>query len=61
MLSISESGSGPNVPLGQNISLPNMPISKSEGGPVAQVLLQPNVTVPQVSPSVPQHYFQVKI
>ncbi|XP_024865044.1 serine/threonine-protein kinase WNK3 isoform X5 [Kryptolebias marmoratus] len=55
MLSIGEGGSGSNVPLGQSVS---MPISKSEGGPVAQTFLQPNAMVPQVSPSVPQQYFQ---
>ncbi|XP_037540415.1 serine/threonine-protein kinase WNK3 [Nematolebias whitei] len=52
MLSIGESGSGPNVPLGQNVSLSSMPISKSEGGPVAQALLQPNITVPQMGMDV---------
>lgn len=60
MLNIGESGSGPNVPFGQSVTMTNMPISNNEGGPVAQTFLQPNAMVPQVSPSVPQQYFQVK-
>ncbi|XP_047436071.1 serine/threonine-protein kinase WNK3 isoform X5 [Mugil cephalus] len=48
----------PSVPLGQSVSMSSMPIGQSGGGPVGQTFLQPNTMVPQVSPSVPQQYFQ---
>ncbi len=57
---IGESGSVPNVPLGQSVSMSSMSIGQSGGGPVGQTFLQPSTMVPQVSPSVPQQYFQVK-
>ncbi|XP_027144257.1 serine/threonine-protein kinase WNK1 isoform X6 [Larimichthys crocea] len=56
MVPIGESGSVPNVPVGQSMS--NMSIGQSGGGPVGQTFLQPSTMVPQVSPSVPQQYFQ---
>ncbi|XP_022597550.1 serine/threonine-protein kinase WNK3 [Seriola dumerili] len=59
MLPTGESGSIPNVPLGQSVSMSSMSIGQSGGGPVGQTFLQPSsVQVPQVSPSVPQQYFQ---
>uniref|UniRef100_A0AAQ5ZPM2 Serine/threonine-protein kinase WNK3 n=1 Tax=Amphiprion ocellaris TaxID=80972 RepID=A0AAQ5ZPM2_AMPOC len=58
MLPIGESGSVPNVPLGQSLSMSSMSIGQSGGGPVGQTFLQPATVVPQVSPSVPQQYFQ---
>lgn len=60
MVPIGESGSVPNVPIGQSISMSSMSIGQSGGGPVGQTFLQPSTMVPQVSPSVPQQYFQVK-
>ncbi|XP_033484088.1 uncharacterized protein wnk3 isoform X2 [Epinephelus lanceolatus] len=58
MLPIGESGSVPNVPIGQSVSMSSMPVGQSGGGPVGQTYLQPSTMVPQVSPSVPQQYFQ---
>ncbi|XP_040905440.1 serine/threonine-protein kinase WNK3 isoform X5 [Toxotes jaculatrix] len=58
MLSTGESGSVPSVPLGQSVSMSSMSIGQSGGGPVGQTFLQPSTMVPQVSPSVPQQYFQ---
>ncbi|XP_049436272.1 serine/threonine-protein kinase WNK3 isoform X7 [Epinephelus fuscoguttatus] len=58
MLPIGESGSVPNVPIGQSVSMSSMPVGQSGGGPVGQAYLQPSTMVPQVSPSVPQQYFQ---
>ncbi|XP_051805107.1 serine/threonine-protein kinase WNK3-like [Acanthochromis polyacanthus] len=58
MLPIGESGSVPNVPLGQSLSMSSMSVGQSGGGPVGQTFLQPATMVPQVSPSVPQQYFQ---
>ncbi|XP_069544951.1 serine/threonine-protein kinase WNK3 isoform X7 [Brachyistius frenatus] len=58
LLPIAESGSVPNVPLGQSVSLSSMTIGQSGGGPVGQTFLQPTTMVPQVSSSVPQQYFQ---
>lgn len=60
MLPIGESGSVPSVPLGQSVSMSSMSVGQSGGGPVGQTFLQPSTMVPQVSPSVPQQYFQVK-
>lgn len=54
-----ESGSVPNLPIGQSMS--SMSIGQSGGGPVGQIFLQPSSMVPQVSPSVPLQYFQVKM
>lgn len=61
MVPIGESGSVPNLPIGQSISMSSMSIGQSGGGPVGQTFLQPSTMVPQVSPSVPQQYFQVKM
>uniref|UniRef100_A0A665VYA6 Serine/threonine-protein kinase WNK3 n=1 Tax=Echeneis naucrates TaxID=173247 RepID=A0A665VYA6_ECHNA len=59
MLPTGESGSIPAVPLGQSVSMSSMSIGHSGGGPVGQTFLQPgSMQVPQVSPSVPQQYFQ---
>lgn len=60
MVPIGESGSVPNVPIGQSVSMSSMSIGQSGGGPVGQTFLQPSTMVPQVSPSIPQQYFQVK-
>lgn len=56
-----ESGSVPNLPIGQSMSMSSMSIGQSGGGPVGQIFLQPSSMVPQVSPSVPLQYFQVKM
>lgn len=61
MVPIGESGSVPNLPIGQSVSMSSMSVGPSGGGPVAQTFLQPATMVPQVSPSVPQQYFQVKM
>lgn len=61
MLPIGESGSVPSIPLGQSVSMTSMSVGQSGGGPVAQTFLQSSNVVPQVSPSVPQQYFQVKM
>ncbi|XP_028266326.1 serine/threonine-protein kinase WNK3 isoform X5 [Parambassis ranga] len=58
MLPTGESGSVSNVPLGQSVSMSSMSVGQSGGGPVGQTFLQPTTMVPQVSPSVPQQYFQ---
>ncbi|XP_070825681.1 serine/threonine-protein kinase WNK3 isoform X2 [Chaetodon trifascialis] len=58
MVPIGESGSVPNVPIGQSISMSSMSIRQSGGAPVGQTFLQPSTMVQQVSPSVPQQYFQ---
>lgn len=59
MVPMGESGSVPNLAVAQSVS---MSVGQGGGGPAAQTqLLQPNTMVPQVSPSVPQQYFQVKI
>nr|XP_046252258.1 serine/threonine-protein kinase WNK1 isoform X3 [Scatophagus argus] len=55
---IGESGSAPNVPIGQSISMSSTSTGQSGGGPVGQTFLQPSAMVPQVPPSVPQQYFQ---
>ncbi|XP_061592186.1 serine/threonine-protein kinase WNK2 isoform X2 [Cololabis saira] len=55
---IGESGNIPNVPLGQSVSMSSMSHGQSGGGPIGQSFLQPNIMVPQVSPSVPQQYYQ---
>lgn len=62
MVPIGESGSVPNLPIGQSVSMSSMSVGQGGGGPAAaaQTFLQPNTMVPQVSPSVPQQYFQVK-
>lgn len=57
MVPIGESGS---VPIGQSIIMSSMSIGQSGGGPVGQTFLQPTSMVQQISPSVPQQYFQVK-
>lgn len=61
MVPISESGSVPNLPIGQSVSMSSMSVGQGGGGPAAQTFLQSNTMVPQVSPSVPQQYFQVKM
>lgn len=62
MVPIGESGSVPNLPIGQSVSMSSMSVGQGGGGPAAaQTFLQPNTMVPQVSPSVPQQYFQVKM
>lgn len=61
MVPIGESGSVPNLPIGQSVSMSSMSVGQGGGGPAAQTVLQPNTMVPQVSPSVPQQYFQVKM
>lgn len=61
MVPISESGSVPNLPIGQSVSMSSMSVGQGGGGPAAQTFLKPNTMVPQVSPSVPQQYFQVKM
>uniref|UniRef100_H3DC98 non-specific serine/threonine protein kinase n=1 Tax=Tetraodon nigroviridis TaxID=99883 RepID=H3DC98_TETNG len=58
MVPISESGSVPNLPIGQSVSMSSMSVGQGGGGPAAQTFLKPNTMVPQVSPSVPQQYFQ---
>ncbi|XP_071332238.1 serine/threonine-protein kinase WNK1 isoform X2 [Trachinotus anak] len=59
LLPAGESGSISNMPLGQSVSMSSMSIGQSGGGPVGQTFLQPSsMPVPQVSPSVPQQYFQ---
>ncbi|XP_078111073.1 uncharacterized protein wnk3 isoform X3 [Sander vitreus] len=58
MLPIGESGSVPNVPIGHSFSMSSMSVGQSGGGPVGQTFLQPITMVPQVSPSLPQQYFQ---
>ncbi|XP_037629942.1 serine/threonine-protein kinase WNK2 isoform X6 [Sebastes umbrosus] len=55
---IGENGSVPNVPIGQSVSMSSMSVGQSGGGPVGQTFLQPSTMVPQVSPSVPQQYYQ---
>lgn len=60
MIPIGESGSVPNVPMGQSVSMSSMSVGQSGGAPVGQTFLQPTTMVPQVSPSVPQLYLQVK-
>ncbi|KAM8754526.1 uncharacterized protein wnk3 isoform 8-T8 [Acanthopagrus schlegelii] len=55
MVPIGESGS---VLIGQSISMSSMSIGQSGGGPVGQTFLQPTSMVQQISPSVPQQYFQ---
>ncbi|CAJ1085258.1 serine/threonine-protein kinase WNK1 isoform X1 [Xyrichtys novacula] len=55
---MGEGGSVPNVPMGQSVSMSSMSIGHSGGGPVGQPFLQPVAMVPQVSPSVPQQYYQ---
>lgn len=57
---IGESGNVPNVPIGQSITMSSMSVGQSGGAPVGQTFLQPTTMVSQVSPSVPQQYFQVK-
>lgn len=39
----------PNLSIGQSISMSNMSIGQSGGGPVGQTFLQPSAMVPQVS------------
>lgn len=59
ILPTGESGSVPNAPLGQSVSMSTMSIGQSGGGPIGQTFLQSSIMVPQVSPSVPQQYYQV--
>ncbi|XP_026224681.1 serine/threonine-protein kinase WNK3 isoform X11 [Anabas testudineus] len=47
---IGETGSVPNVPLAQSVSMSSMSIIQSGGGPVAQTFLQPSTMVPQDGP-----------
>lgn len=61
MVPIGESGSVPNLLIGQSVSMSSMSVGQGGGGPAAQTFLKPNTMVPQVSPSVPQQYFQVKM
>ncbi|XP_014824122.1 PREDICTED: serine/threonine-protein kinase WNK3 isoform X4 [Poecilia mexicana] len=58
ILCTDETGSVPNLPLVQGVSMSNVCIPKTEGGSVGQTFLQPSPVVPQVSPSVPQQYLQ---
>lgn len=60
ILCTDETGSVPNLPLVQSVSMSNVCIPKTEGGSVGQTFLQPSPVVPQISPSVPQQYLQVK-
>lgn len=60
ILCTDETGSVPNLPLVQSVSMSNVCIPKTEGGSVGQAFLQPSPVVPQISPSVPQQYLQVK-
>ncbi|XP_054631196.1 serine/threonine-protein kinase WNK2 isoform X3 [Dunckerocampus dactyliophorus] len=53
-----EGGGVPSVPVGHSVSLSSMSIGQSGGPPVGQTFLQPTTMVPQVSPSIPQQYFQ---
>ncbi|XP_034394008.1 serine/threonine-protein kinase WNK3 isoform X5 [Cyclopterus lumpus] len=57
MLPLGGSGSVPNVPIGQSVSMSSMSVGQSGGGPVGQAYLQPSTMVPQAS-SIPQQYFQ---
>lgn len=61
MVPIGESGSVPNLPIGQSVSMSSMSVGQGGGGPAAQAFLQPNAMVPQVSPSAPQQFSQVKM
>nr|XP_046252268.1 serine/threonine-protein kinase WNK3 isoform X11 [Scatophagus argus] len=47
---IGESGSAPNVPIGQSISMSSTSTGQSGGGPVGQTFLQPSAMVPQDDP-----------
>ncbi|KAM4737492.1 serine/threonine-protein kinase WNK3 isoform 2-T4 [Anableps anableps] len=58
ILCTGETGSVPNLPLVQSVSMSNVCNPKTEGGPVGQMFLQPSAVVPQVSPSVAQQLFQ---
>ncbi|XP_032429859.1 serine/threonine-protein kinase WNK3 isoform X5 [Xiphophorus hellerii] len=58
ILCTDETGSVPNLPLVQSVSMSNVCIPKTEGGSVGQTFLQPSPVVPQISPSVPQQYLQ---
>ncbi|XP_043994050.1 serine/threonine-protein kinase WNK3 isoform X2 [Gambusia affinis] len=58
ILCTDETGSVPNLPLVQSVSMSNVCIPKTEGGSVGQAFLQPSPVVPQISPSVPQQYLQ---
>lgn len=60
VLPSGDCGSVPNVPIVQSVSMSSMAIGQSGGTPAGQTFLQPSTMVPQVSPSVPQQYFQVK-
>ncbi|XP_053704830.1 serine/threonine-protein kinase WNK3 isoform X2 [Synchiropus splendidus] len=50
---LGESG---GVSTGRSVNLPG--VSAGHSGGAAQTFLQPGTVVPQVSPSVPQHYYQ---
>ncbi|XP_061909033.1 serine/threonine-protein kinase WNK3 isoform X5 [Entelurus aequoreus] len=53
-----EVGGVPSVPVGHSVSLASMSIGQSGRPSVGQTFLQPTTIVPQVSPSIPQQYFQ---
>uniref|UniRef100_A0A668TYA6 Serine/threonine-protein kinase WNK3 n=1 Tax=Oreochromis aureus TaxID=47969 RepID=A0A668TYA6_OREAU len=55
---IGESTGVATVPLGPSVSMTSMSIGQSGGGPMGQTFLHSGTVVPQVSPSVPQQYFQ---
>ncbi|XP_063320767.1 serine/threonine-protein kinase WNK3 isoform X6 [Pelmatolapia mariae] len=55
---IGESTSVATIPLGPSVSMTSMSIGQSGGGPMGQTFLHSGTVVPQVSPSVPQQYFQ---
>ncbi|XP_017161286.1 serine/threonine-protein kinase WNK3 isoform X1 [Poecilia reticulata] len=58
ILCTDETGSVPNMPLVQGVSMSNVCTPKTEGESLGQTFLQPSPVVPQVSPSVPQQYLQ---
>lgn len=58
---IGESTSVATIPLGPSVSMTSMSLGQSGGGPMGQTFLHSGTVVPQVSPSVPQQYFQVKM
>ncbi|XP_026009312.1 serine/threonine-protein kinase WNK3 isoform X4 [Astatotilapia calliptera] len=55
---IGESTSVATIPLGPSVSMTSMSLGQSGGGPMGQTFLHSGTVVPQVSPSVPQQYFQ---
>lgn len=50
---VDESGSAPNVPIGQSISMSSMSTGQSGGGLAGQTFLQPSTMVPQVKTFTP--------